>query len=321
MYFKFATKATLFLIINVILFDNITAQCPLDFSVEKDISSCYSVLIHNNSIGNNLIYEWDFGHNDFYITNSTTPFSHKYFCNDRYTNHTIILKAYNLADTCSVPKPCAIIQKTIKPDTMFEPCILPTVCSIDVLSELTATSSYTSDCKYKKLTFNSLTSCGSKYAYDFGDGTKDTTALGETNINHLFPSIGIYNVTITSLDANNQPIIDSPHTISYTVTVSCFEDREIGNHAFNFPSAFSPNGDNINDAFCVQGDVNCLSKFYLKIFDRWGEKVFETNNPSICWDGKYKGKLLNIGSFIYHAQATFLDSTQVEKKGNVTMIK
>lgn len=65
------------------------------------------------------------------------------------------------------------------------------------------------------------------------------------------------------------------------------------------PNIFSPNGDGNNDELCVYGTL-CIVKDYLfVIYDRWGEKVFETTDKKACWDGTYKGKQLNNATFVY----------------------
>src|SRR5574337_419493 len=69
------------------------------------------------------------------------------------------------------------------------------------------------------------------------------------------------------------------------------------------PSAFSPNNDGVNDQLCVFG-IQCISTFDLVVYDRWGEKVFESTDPSKCWDGTYKGQAMNPGTFVYYLQAT-----------------
>ena len=56
------------------------------------------------------------------------------------------------------------------------------------------------------------------------------------------------------------------------------------------------------------------------IFDRWGEKVFETTDPTSCWNGTYKGRLLDPAVFVYYAKVTFNGGVSVDKKGNVTLI-
>ena len=86
------------------------------------------------------------------------------------------------------------------------------------------------------------------------------------------------------------------------------------------PNAFSPNGDAENELECVLG-VNCVKTFYFVIFDRWGEKVFETTDQKICWDGTYKGKRLNTAVFVYYMEATTTNNTEIIEKGNISLIR
>ena len=112
---------------------------------------------------------------------------------------------------------------------------------------------------------------------------------------------------------------DGVCTNSACVTVSV-ENPCPANNQLALPNAFSPNGDGNNDVFCFQG-WSCVSAFNIMIFDRWGEKVFETNDPSGCWDGTYKGRLLDPAVFVYFAKAVFSGGITSEKKGNITLIK
>ena len=57
------------------------------------------------------------------------------------------------------------------------------------------------------------------------------------------------------------------------------------------------------------------------IFDRWGNKVFETNNNSIGWDGRYRGQAMNAGTYIYYLTALLNDGNTYTKKGNVELIR
>ena len=57
------------------------------------------------------------------------------------------------------------------------------------------------------------------------------------------------------------------------------------------------------------------------IYNRYGQKVFETKNTNLGWDGTHNGKELNPGVFVYYVEVTFLDGTTGELKGNVTLIK
>jgi len=88
------------------------------------------------------------------------------------------------------------------------------------------------------------------------------------------------------------------------------------------PNAFSPNGDFVNDEFCLQGWVHCADNFNIKIFDRWGEKVFESNDPEFCWNGEYRGVTMDAAVFVYSIRAINIDDGKVIlKSGNITLIK
>ncbi|MBL7930615.1 MAG: gliding motility-associated C-terminal domain-containing protein [Bacteroidia bacterium] len=98
------------------------------------------------------------------------------------------------------------------------------------------------------------------------------------------------------------------------ITVGC------ENFNFSFPTAFSPNGDGTNDAFCLQGWNECISDFHINIFNRWGENIYESSDPSFCWDGTYKGQKLNSDVFVYIITAS-RPSGPIHKKGNITLLR
>lgn len=87
------------------------------------------------------------------------------------------------------------------------------------------------------------------------------------------------------------------------------------------PNAFSPNNDGHSDLFILQGWENCITSFYFVIFDRWGEKVFETENIDEGWDGSFKGKPLDPAVFVYYIKAKDLKGEKVLKKGNISLIR
>lgn len=93
------------------------------------------------------------------------------------------------------------------------------------------------------------------------------------------------------------------------------------NNDFSVPNAFTPNGDGNNDSFCLQGWNTCVTDFQVIIFNRWGEKVFESSHPDFCWDGSYKGIALNSDVFIYAIQASFKQQANVSRKGNLSLIR
>jgi gliding motility-associated-like protein len=88
---------------------------------------------------------------------------------------------------------------------------------------------------------------------------------------------------------------------------------------FFIPSAFSPNGDGSNDYFQVfGGDVR---EFHLVIYNRWGEKIFETKDQSKGWDGNFKGQPMNTGVYAYQIQVTFGNGEKLVKSGNLALVR
>jgi gliding motility-associated-like protein len=85
------------------------------------------------------------------------------------------------------------------------------------------------------------------------------------------------------------------------------------------PNAFTPNGDGHNDVLYVESNVAYDVDF--KIYDRWGELVFETNNLSNGWDGTFNGKDVDPGVFVYHLVITCYNKEVFRKKGNITVIR
>jgi gliding motility-associated-like protein len=85
------------------------------------------------------------------------------------------------------------------------------------------------------------------------------------------------------------------------------------------PNAFSPNGDGNNDLFMVYGEG--IKAIDFKIFNRWGEKVYETTSQYGGWDGTYKGIMQNPGVYSYSVTITYLDDKEVNRKGSITLIR
>lgn len=85
------------------------------------------------------------------------------------------------------------------------------------------------------------------------------------------------------------------------------------------PTAFTPNNDGKNDVIQVNSGV--ISEFEFAIYDRWGEKIFETNNANEYWDGTYHGKLLEPQVFVYYLKGTCINDEKFEAKGNITLIR
>jgi len=101
-------------------------------------------------------------------------------------------------------------------------------------------------------------------------------------------------------------------TDSITVNVTYIESVGV-------PSAFSPNGDGNNDVLFVKGAGFATIDF--KVYNRYGQLVFETQDQSIGWDGTFNGKTLNSGTFAYILEYTFIGTEGGTASGTVTLIK
>lgn len=90
---------------------------------------------------------------------------------------------------------------------------------------------------------------------------------------------------------------------------------------FYFPNAFSPNGDEPNQYFRLYGKKECIESFHICIFNRWGEKVFESHDATFRWDGMYRGNKLNASVFIYYYDIKTIYGTQIHRQGNISLIR
>ncbi len=86
------------------------------------------------------------------------------------------------------------------------------------------------------------------------------------------------------------------------------------------PNAFSPNGDMHNDLFVLNGWQNCVTGFVMIIYNRWGEKVFETEDAAKGWDGTLHGKVQDPGVFAYYISANRQNKPFI-RKGNVSLLR
>lgn len=87
---------------------------------------------------------------------------------------------------------------------------------------------------------------------------------------------------------------------------------------YYIPNSFTPNGDGLNDVFKVYGNI--IANVKMKIFNQWGELLYEANGPSEGWDGRQRGKLQPVGVYAYVIQLTLTDGTVLTKKGMLHLI-
>ena len=119
------------------------------------------------------------------------------------------------------------------------------------------------------------------------------------------------------------PLVNTTYTLTITSDSGCTAQQtitiDVTCGTLFVPDAFSPNNDGQNDVLYVRDD--CIKTLQFEIFDRWGNKVFETNDKTNGWNGMHKGQAMNTGSYVYYLKATMYDGTTQEKKGNVTLVR
>lgn len=126
---------------------------------------------------------------------------------------------------------------------------------------------------------------------------------GSTKENYTVKTPGLYAVTVTNACGSIRKQI--------TVTEKACN--------ISFPNAFTPNGDGKNDDFKILSSY-LFQEYHLVIYNRWGQKVFESRDPAKGWDGIYKGKLQQSGAFLWQSiykRAGIISSM----KGSVLLIR
>lgn len=139
--------------------------------------------------------------------------------------------------------------------------------------------------------------------------------------NERYITIGNYNEDSTTDTSLFNPSFLGTTNQSYyyieDVSVVCC-DCEQDNSDIFVANAFSPNRDGINDILHVKGTIEDLD---FRIFNRWGEQVFYTNDTSKGWDGTFNGVELNNGVFFYVLSGLNKYGESIELKGNISLIK
>ncbi len=141
---------------------------------------------------------------------------------------------------------------------------------------------------------------------------------------------GIYNSYLWQ-DDSKQPTYTVTNSGIYSVTVGnsegCTNSSSIAVEVLTncddiyFPSAFSPNDDGRNDKFGPLGNLFVVSNYSLKIFNRYGEMVFQTNSPYQKWDGTIAGKKYGNINFVWVATYNYRGKIMKTQKGNVLIVK
>jgi gliding motility-associated-like protein len=164
----------------------------------------------------------------------------------------------------------------------------------------------------------------------------DTIQLGLTYVLEpiIVPSIGNYSFSwqpANSLDCDTcqLPVASPIQTTVYELTV--FDENNCPNVAqftlfvenpllLYIPNSFSPHGDGTNDKFQVYAPG--AENVSMKIFNRWGEKVFDyTGDLNGGWDGTFAGRIAQIDVYVYYVEVIYGDGQKIAKEGSITIVK
>jgi gliding motility-associated-like protein len=173
------------------------------------------------------------------------------------------------------------------------------------------------------------------------DVTGDTTMMVGTGINipvSFSANSVAYNWTpATGLSCTNcgipyaTPKFTTKYTVKVTDTNGCENTKTVtlvvlcNDKNFFIPNTFSPNNDGNNDRFYPRGTgINMIRA--LRIFNRWGEMVFEkrnfaANDASSGWDGTYNGKPASSDTYVYMIDIVCDNASIITYKGNITLIR
>ena len=178
------------------------------------------------------------------------------------------------------------------------------ICGETVSDEITIT--YTNPLELD-FDFVDLLPCSGEVELSLvSDATSFQWSTGETTSSIFVNAIGTYQVAV-----NNG-------------CVSGVDSVEVFPQPINdilIPNAFTPDGDGVNDFFGVEVNCNELMSFEIKIYNRWGQLVFEGNDPSMQWDGTFEEQPMTSDVLVYFVNYVLSNGEVVQDHGDVTLIR
>jgi gliding motility-associated-like protein len=147
------------------------------------------------------------------------------------------------------------------------------------------------------------TTGATKYQWSFGDGATST----DVDPIHQYATTGIN--TVCLIATNDIGCVDTLCQPVQSIVVS----------ALDVPNAFTPNGDGKNDRVYVRGFG--IVKMNFRIYNRWGQLMFQSTDQNIGWDGYYKGRLQPMDAYGYVLDVEFNSGERATKKGDITLLR
>ncbi len=155
----------------------------------------------------------------------------------------------------------------------------------------------------KPINFTNQSFGADSYQWNFGDGDSSI----EVNPSHLFNSTSSYNVCLTAI--SNAGCADD----------TCMAVAALIRPLLDLPNAFTPGKFGINGIITVKGFG--IKEMNWSIYNRWGQKVFETTSTKSGWDGTFKGVIQPMDVYTYTLDASFTDGKTLRKTGDITLLR
>ncbi len=174
---------------------------------------------------------------------------------------------------------------------------------------------------------------GEDITLELGEVARINVSAFDTVANYSWLPLGVTDCTENCETLEFTPQNSFQLTLEATSDAGCFAADSIRitvikNRRVYFASAFSPNGDGINDNFTLQGAVpNVTLIENLEVFDRWGNQMFagtdlEPNNLAAGWNGRdFNGNDAPVGTYIYAGRVRFLDGETREYSGSIVLLR
>ncbi len=131
----------------------------------------------------------------------------------------------------------------------------------------------------------------------------------------------IHNPTVAPLENTtyNLTVRDEYGCVNLGAVFIVVKDFSCGEPYLFVPDAFTPNGDGMNDVLYVRG--NAVNEVQMMIYNKWGNKIFETNSLDEGWDGTFAGKPLPPDVYSYYLHIKCFNGEDYFKRGDITIIK
>lgn len=150
-----------------------------------------------------------------------------------------------------------------------------------------------------------------------GESTPYLTRYEEST-EYTFTKAGTHNIVVYATFINGNDTI--AYTQEYWDEIGPMRVT-ISESKLEMPNAFSPNGDGINDIYKAKDGYQSIIEFHAYIFNRWGQKLYEWDDPAGGWDGKYNGKDVKQGVYFVLVKAKGADGRTFNIRRDVNLLR